>query len=156
MANLIFNGGFESGAMAPWQLMVTNDGQVSATAGVTTSSPADGLYSMDIHVASAGTVIWHVDLAQGSLRVVSGKQYSVKFWARASTARSIQICLQGGPPGYGYYGLYTSSSIGTSWSYYTLTFVATATANDGMLEFRVGDTTGDVWLDDVALFATGN
>jgi hypothetical protein len=156
MANLIFNGRFESGTLAPWQLLLTNDGQLSATAGVSSVSPADGLYSADVHIASAGTAIWHADFAQGSLAVIAGKQYTVKFWARASSARSIQLCLQGGAPSYSYYGLYTSQSIGTSWSYYTLTFVASATANDGMLEFRVGNVVGDVFLDDVELFATGN
>lgn len=44
-------------------------------------------------------------------------------------------------------------AIGTSWSLYSASFTAAATANDGRLEFWVGDVAGNVWLDGVALSA---
>jgi hypothetical protein len=155
-ANLILNGGFETGTIAPWQLQVNNDGSASATASLDNSSPADGAYAMHVNIASAAMTPWHIKLVQGSLAVTSGSQYTVQFWARSSVARTIQVCLQGGAPSYSYYGLYTTVSIGTTWSLYTLTFAATTTAADGMLELRLGSTAGDVWFDDVQMFATGN
>ncbi len=149
--NLLTNGGFEAG-LGKWQLNVSNDGQGKATATVDTGIAAVGTSSAHLDIVSAGTVNWHIDLEQGSLPLSAGVEYRVQFWARADSPRAITVFSQGGAPNYTNYGLSAQFAIGTSWSLYSASFTAAATANDGRLEFWVGDVAGNVWLDDVQLY----
>ena len=149
-ANLLTNSGFESG-LAGWRLVVTNDGQAQAAAAVDSTIAADGNSSAKISVLSPGTINWHIELEQDNLPLASGTEYRVQFWARADSPRTIAVISQGGAPSYPSYGLSAPIAIGTSWGLYAVSFVAPATANDGRLEFWVGDVAGNVWLDDVQL-----
>ena len=54
--NLLDNGGFEDGAMAPWSTY----GGVTAT--VVQDDPAEGLYCLHLDVATLGTNSWDVGL----------------------------------------------------------------------------------------------
>jgi uncharacterized protein (TIGR03437 family) len=148
--NLLSNPGFENG-LTGWHFSVTNDGQANGTAAVDSTIAADGLTSADIKVNSVATVNWHIELEQDNLPLTSGTEYRVQFWARADSPRTITVNSQGGAPNYLNYGLYAQFVIGTSWGLYSASFVAPATANDGRLEFWVGDVAGNVWLDDVQL-----
>jgi len=150
--NLLMNGGFESG-LSGWQLNVSNDGQGKATATPDSSIVADGSASAHIDIISPATVNWHIGLEQDNIALTAGKNYQVQFWARADTPRTITVFSQGGAPNFTNYGLSAQIAIGTSWSLYSASFTAAATANDGRLEFWVGDVAGNVWLDDVALSA---
>ncbi len=149
-ANLLSNPGFENG-LTGWHLSVTNDGQANGTAAADSSMAADGLASVHIAINSPGTVNWHIELEQDNLALTSGTEYRVQFWARADSPRTITVISQGGAPNYPNYGLYAQIAIGTSWGQYSASFLAPATANDGRLEFWVGDVAGNVWLDDVQL-----
>jgi uncharacterized protein (TIGR03437 family) len=148
--NLLANSGFETG-LTGWQLNVFADGQAQATAALDSIVTADGNSSARITIESAGTMQWHVDLEQDSIPLTAGANYQVQFWARADSPRTITVFSQGGAPNFPNYGLDAQISIGTNWSLYTASFVATNTANDGRLEFWVGDVAGNVWLDDVQL-----
>jgi uncharacterized protein (TIGR03437 family) len=148
--NLLQNAGFE-GSLAIWKLDVFADGQGKATATVDSGIAADGNSSAHINVQSAATVNWHIDLEQDNLPLTGGTSYQVQFWARADTPRTIVVTSQGGAPNFPNYGLYAPISIGTSWALYSASFTAPTTANDGRLEFWVGDVVGNVWLDDVQL-----
>ena len=149
-ANLVTNSGFENG-LTGWRLILNNDGQAKATASVDSAIAADGLSSAHIAINSPGTVNWHIDLEQDNLPLAAGTEYRVQFWARADSPRTITVFTQGGAPSYPNYGLSAQIAIGTSWSLHSASFVAAATANDGRLEFWVGDAAGSVWLDDVQL-----
>jgi hypothetical protein len=146
--NLIANGGFESG-LKDWQLDFFNDGKGSATVKADSANPEDGKYDAEISVASAATADWHISLEQDNLPITAGVEYQVKFWARASSPRYITLNLQGTAPNYPNYGLWTQTTIGTTWKQYTASFLASATANDARLEFWFGNAAGQVWLDDV-------
>jgi hypothetical protein len=153
MPNLVGNGGFENGTLAPWSLLVTNDGQSSASVIADSTSAIDGAYSARIGVASSSAVNWHIDFEQGSLTLVAGQTYKVQFWARADSSRPIEIFTQGGPPSFAAYGLDATVPIGTGWSLYSAEFVAQVNAQDARLEFWCGSAAGNIWLDDVQLFA---
>jgi hypothetical protein len=150
-ANLLTNGGFESGSLAPW-LFSESGAQTVASAALDTTNFESGTASAHITVTVAAPSNWEVDVEQDSLPVNTGTTYQVQFWAMGDSARSIQVAIQGGAPSFAYYGLDTPLAIGTKWQLYTLTFVSTATASDGRLEFWFGATAGNVWLDDVQLF----
>jgi hypothetical protein len=154
--NLIVNGGFESGTLSPWTLLLNKDGVVAGTLTLDSTTAAQGTTSAHIAITSAGTANWHADLEQSSLSLVAGATYAVRFWAKADSARSFPIVLQGGAPNYAIYGLDANVSIGTTWQLYTVTFVAPTTASDGRLQFYLGSNTGNVWLDNIQLFNTAN
>jgi uncharacterized protein (TIGR03437 family) len=152
--SLLTNGGFEAG-LSGWTFLVYNDGQVSATATIDTTVAADGAASAMIHVATPGTMQWHVDLEQDNVPLTAGAGYSLQFWARSDSPRSITVSSQGGPPNYLSYGLSQAISLTPSWQFFTASFTAPLTANDGRIQFFVGDVAGSVWLDGVALLPVG-
>jgi uncharacterized protein (TIGR03437 family) len=149
-SNILQNGGFEN-AITGWQLNVNNDGQAKANLSLDSSVAAVGSSSAHVQVLSAGTAGFHVDLEQGGLSLTAETDYQVQFWARSDSPRAITVFSQGGPPNFTNYGLGTQINIGTSWTRYSMVFTAPVTANDGRLEFWVGDIAGDVWLDGVQL-----
>jgi hypothetical protein len=60
-ANLLSNGGFESG-LSGWSYFVEDDGQASATITVDSSMAAEGSASAHIDVATADSYSWQVNL----------------------------------------------------------------------------------------------
>jgi hypothetical protein len=151
--NQIQNSGF-SGHLPPWRLSVNNDGSARGTAAVDNSGGVDGGPAALISVTSPGTAAWHIDFQQGNLSLKAGQEYIIQFQARGSSSLTFQLSMQGGTAPYPYYGLPgTNLTVGTSWSPYSVSFVAPATANDAILEFRVGSQAGELWLDKVQLSA---
>jgi uncharacterized protein (TIGR03437 family) len=149
-ANLIQNGDFERGP-AGWQLNVFNDGQGHATAATDSQIAADGNLSAQVIVGSPGTANWHITFEQDNLPLTGASNYQVQFWARSDTPRTIFVQTQGGAPNFPNYGLGIQFTVGPSWNLYSASFTAPVTANDGRLEFWVGDVAGSVWFDDVSL-----
>jgi len=149
--NLLTNGGFENG-LAGWSLFVNNDGQASATVTLDNSIAAEGSAAAHIDVTSADSGSWDVNLFQASLPVAAGANYQVQFWARSDSPRTITVDVASSNPPYANYGLDSEVSLDTTWRLDTLTFVSSATATDGTLQFDVGDVAGNVWIDGVQYF----
>jgi uncharacterized protein (TIGR03437 family) len=146
------NGGFEN-SLSGWALLVSGDGAARATVELDTTVAAHGNSSAVIHVTKPGTMPSHVNLEQDNISLKSGTNYKVQFWARSDTPRTITVFSQGGAPNYPGYGLSVPIALTSTWQFFTASFVAPTTANDGRLEFWVGDQAGSVWLDDVTLFS---
>lgn len=148
-ANILSNPGFESG-FAGWTLGVNSpaNGWVVPD----TSLFAEGNQSAHIGIATAGYSSWQVELEHPNVPLTAGVTYQLQFWARTSAPRAIALNAMGGAPGYPQYGLASSVAIDTTWRQYSVSFVATATANDGRLQFYVGDIPGEVWIDYVQLY----
>jgi Carbohydrate binding domain len=153
MPNLITNGGFGTGSLSPWTLSVSSG---TATAALDSTTAADGTTSAHVHVTLAASSNWQIDFASARFPLVSGKQYTVSFWAKSDVSQTIQVATQGGSPNWSYYGMNTMFSVGTTWARDSLTFTSTATASDTALEFFLGAKASNIWLDDVQVFATGN
>jgi len=151
--NLITNGGFETGSLLPWALSVSAG---KATAALDSTTEADGATSAHVNVSSAAPSNWQIDFGSARFSLVSGKQYTISFWAKSDVAQTIQVATQGGAPNWSYYGVNTMFSVGTTWARDSLTFKATTTASDTALEFFLGGKASNIWLDDVQVFATGN
>jgi hypothetical protein len=152
MPNSVLNGGFEGGIFTPWKLLINADGYANASAAPDTTTSVSGTASALIKVNVAGTANWHINLEQDNLPFIAGKSYILSFWAKASSARSIQLVTQGCAPSFANYGLYSTVSITTGWAQYTVSFTAPVTATDGRLQFWLGNAAGNVWLDDVQLY----
>jgi uncharacterized protein (TIGR03437 family) len=150
--NLLDNGGFEQG-LSSWTLIVNNAAGAAATASSDTVISAEGAASAHIAVSSVDSVNWHIDFEQDNLSFAAGAPYRLQFWARADTTRTITVNSQGGAPNFPSYGLSAQFTIGPNWSLYTASFLAPISATDGRLEFWVGDSIGNVWIDGVQLAA---
>jgi hypothetical protein len=152
-SNLIVNGNFSSGSLPPWELLITADGQVAGSAALDSTTAAPGeTTSAEITTTSAGTANWHLDFEQPDLPLLAGATYQVQFWAVANGAASFEIQMQGGAPDYPIYGLDNTINVGTTWQLYTASFVAPSTVTDGRMQFFLGSTAGNVWLDYVQVY----
>lgn len=148
--NMLANGGFETASLSPWLLTTSSTAVASAVA--TISVAADASYSAAVTVSQVGASYVDVDFWQTSLPFTSGKTYVVKFWARSSTARTLQMDAQTGSPDWTLLGLSKTVSVGTGWTQHSFTFIPTVSATKGRLEFHVGSAATTVWLDDVQLY----
>ncbi len=149
--NEIINSGFNTN-LSSWVLNLTSDGSAKATASLDATNGMNGGPAAHISVTSPGTSAWHVEFQQSNLPVTAGQEYQVQFWARASVPLTFQTAVQSGASPYNYYGT-AIENVGTTWAQYSLSFVAPTTANNGVIEFQVGGQVGDLWLDNVQLFA---
>ena len=148
VSNMLANAGFESG-FTGWNLDI--NAPASARVVADTSIVAQGNNSAHISVTTAGSAAWQVSFEQDSVALTAGVSYQLQFWARADNPRNVIVNEMGGAPTYAAYGPQTSVAITTSWVLYTVSFVAAATANDGRIQFFMGDAAGNVWIDGVVL-----
>lgn len=150
-ANMLTNPAFENG-LTDWSLQLNTP--AVATVAADTSIVAQGTASAHVDITTAGTAGWEVSFEQDNIPLTSGMSYQLQFWARSDAPRNITLNAQGGAPNYAQYGLQQSVAIDSNWTFYTLSFVSTATASDGRIQFFVGDIAGNVWIDGVTLTAT--
>ena len=149
--NQLTNSQFSSG-LTGWSFAVTNDGSARATLSLDSTTTMGSTDSAHLDVASAGTAAWHIDLEQDALSLTAGQEYQLQFWAKSDTTFPIQIAIQAGAPSYAYYAPSSCVAVNGAWNQYSISFVASATAKDGRLQFRLGGGTGNLWLDGIELF----
>ena len=144
---LLQNRSFESGT-TPWVLSKT--APAAGTFTRVTDTKNDGTYSALLTITTSSTNGWYVQFVQPNITITSGKKYTIKFWAKASTNRALPFVLQkyAAP-----YTVYSSSSVNitTAWQQYTTTYQATTSDTNVFLGFNVAQTTGSVWLDNLSL-----
>jgi len=150
--NLVSNGGFEQGANG-WYLYVADDGHAAATSAIDSNISAEGGNAFRIDITGPDSDEWNINVSQGNVPLTAGATYQLQFWARASKPVSIVADMQGGPPDYPNYGLYTWVNLTSTWQLYNLTFQAPTTANDGAVQFNVGPAAASIWIDGVQLTA---
>ena len=151
-ANLVQNGSFESAFTGNWQFSVNASQGAAATLQRTTSTAADGTYSAQVSVTSVGTSNTNVQLWQGGIPIQQGQVYTLQFWAKADTARTIQMNVGQNGGNFPTYGLnYPALGLGGDWQRYVLYFQATATDPAARLNFYFGAQAGNAWLDNVSL-----
>jgi hypothetical protein len=148
--NELTNSEFTSG-LTGWSFQVTNDGSAEATLVLDNTTTLGSKESAHLDVVSAATAAWHIDLEQDRVPISAGQEYQLQFWAKSDTTFPIQIAIQGGAPAFAYYAPASSVTVSGAWNQYSISFVATTTANDGRLEFRLGGGVGNVWLDGIQL-----
>lgn len=134
------NPGFENSVSTGWVFATT----VGSTVTRDVSTAADGMASAKVHLTSAaGNVYSTMFTTTGSIPYVEDT-HSATFWAKASQPRTIYIVpvnLEDGPMGM------REIPITTTWQRYQVTVAGQV--GIAKLQFRLGNYTGDVWLDDV-------
>lgn len=148
--NLLQNSSFDqtgSNWLNKWWFEA--DSGAAATISQDTTTAADGAASARIDVTNSSSVGWHVQLMNG-LGIISGRTYTVSFWAKAETPRTIELNISHRvSPFTNYFD--AKASLTQSWQKFTYTFNSHVTDNDVLLLFYFANNTGNVWLDGVSV-----
>jgi len=146
----VTNPSFETDVTTGWTFGVYG---ATADASRSTTTAVVGSASADLHVTTPGSVAWSVVFnTTGSLAMTQGQNYSATFWAKASTPRTVSVAAaKAGGGSVDARGV----DLTTSWKQYQVVLVPSASAT-AMLQFQIGTTAGDIWLDDVHLQAGVN
>ncbi len=152
--NAIQNPGFEQnipfGYPGPWRSSVTSPAKSTLTRDTTDFASGTASARVDITTASRD---WHVQLLQPNVPLTANKVYTLTFYARATSNRTVRAALQKNSAPYPVY-IDKTFSIGTTWQPYTLSFTPSTTDAKALFNFNLGAATGSVWIDDVGLATT--
>lgn len=147
----IVNGSFERPLVEAWTGYIATDEGAAAVIDRDASSGKSGPTALKVVVSQSSGTDWHVAVQQWNRRVVAGKSYNVSFWAKADAPRPLTVGMQKGGPDWRGYGLWDRVQLSTTWERYTVSFVASETANDALFQLFFGETTGTVWVDNVRI-----
>lgn len=143
----VINGDFEDG-LNNWSWWVaSNDGAV-ATFDVDVTGGISNTAAAHIAVTSAGST-GSVEFRQFDMETATGQSYTLSFWARSSVTQTIRASIIKQTEPWTDHGFNVKAVVTSKWQHFHLSDDASVTANDGKLEFLVGDVVGKLWLDNV-------
>ncbi len=140
--NLILNGDYSSG-LDNWDPWVNPNSQAIAQF---YNSNGAALINID----EIGNNTWDIQHIQNNLVFDAGKQYLIKFDARATGNRPVNIAISRTVPSYAGY-LYSSQQLTTQWQSYEIPFNPNQNISNGRLVFNLGASARDVFIDDVEI-----
>jgi hypothetical protein len=155
VANMLTNGGFESGAIGPYGTY----GTVTATvvtecAGADVpEGPIEGKYSLHLEVAAAGTNNWDIGMTNGTHTLQKGKKYTFSCFMKCKSG-TLQVRMKpelSADP----WTAYNESvvTVTDTWTEYsTTTPVFTADTTPFSPTFHFGFAPGDFWIDGIRLY----
>ncbi len=140
----VTNPSFESDVSTGWTFGAFPAGSATLVRDPTTA--AVGTSSAKVTVTTPSTVDWYINLTTvGTLAVVPWQQYSVTFWAKASSPRTFKVIMSKSGSGD---VAYRSLTVDTQWRQYQLVMQPNQSTTS-KLAFYLGLEAGDVWFDDV-------
>ncbi len=113
-----------------------------------TTTAASGNASAKLHINQASSIWYEVNLTTGSTTSVSaGRRYAATFWAKASTARRINVVIApAGQPSY------AEQLVPLTADWQQSQVVLTPNGSGSVyLRLDLSETAGDVWIDDIHL-----
>jgi hypothetical protein len=145
----IADGGFEAAALHPnWQHELHN-GAVASFARVS-GAAAVGNGAARIAIANATGTGWHIQFKHVGFSLQKDTAYKIRFWARASAPRPVEVSLLRNDAPYTWYGGFTAN-LTTAWQQFTATIAPNENITNGRLSFNLGSASDTVWIDDVSL-----
>lgn len=148
-ASLLPDAGFET-SLGDWGLWF--DSGYSASVSRDGQTAAAGAASARIDVSQSLGTDWQVSLSHDAVPVISGKPYTLSFWAKADRAgRLLSSWIQQGVEPWRQYVDFGAVQLGTNWRYFELSATAEASNAAAELLFGLGQSTGTVWLDNIRL-----
>ncbi len=144
--NLVSNAEFDS-ALSNWSTYSGQNGS-SATSSVVTNGGLSGTNSALINISNGGSVGSSDVQFWNNVSLVSGKTYEVIYQAKAVSNRTMRVQLHqdgGGWTGYGEHTINLSSSAAT----YSFEVTMSTTDNNARLNFFLGGSSANVWIDGV-------
>jgi hypothetical protein len=108
--------------------------------------------SVRINITKAGRMGWHVQFNQPGLKVRAERPYTLTFWAKADTRRSVGVLLgQAQAPWHGL-GFTGTARLTAGWKRFRFVFLPSAADDNARLNFTdLARKTGSVWLAGISL-----
>jgi len=130
--------------------------QHDSAVGSTQAGTFDGRTGVKITVTKAGSANWNIQLNQGAQTIVKDKLYTLGFWAKADTARTLGVAL-----GLNYDPWSTLESrnynIDSTWKYFETRFIASASDTNVRINFNgFGNQLATVYLANVSFKSGGS
>lgn len=138
------DGGFDSGTCNYW---LFNDSRDNASFDMTTGDCIDGLFKAEIDIGDSG-IFYEEELMQ-LVSVQAGRTYNLSFYAKASPASGIKVCVQNNSDPWNNYGLWKEINLTSSWTKYQYIFQPTVTDEFARLDFMIGEWAGYKYFDAV-------
>ena len=150
--NLLENGNFETGAVAPW--ISYGDTTLAVVKELTDASipdnPIEGEYCLHVTVNSAAANFWDIGIKHAGHVFQAGKKYTLSAFLKTSDGtRQINFKpeIDGAP--YTGYGEQTIT-INSEWQeYHVTTGVLASNVDPASITFHLGFSAVDFWMDDV-------
>jgi hypothetical protein len=95
-----------------------------------------------------------VAVNQANKSLTAGQAYTIAFWAKASTTRSIRAVIQLQNSPYTEITNQTANLTG-AWTRFSYTFTPSASTAAAMLNFNLAGAGGNVWIDAISLCRAG-
>jgi len=152
VVNILENGGFETGDMAPWSTYGPGTSEVvtELTGAAVPEAPIEGTHALHITIPSAGANFWDAGLQHGGHVFESGKKYTLSAFLKTKSGElniNFKPELAQDPwDGYGAQA-FTMTEEWTEFS--TTTPVFTADVNPASITFHIQYDVGDFWVDGV-------
>ena len=152
--NLLTNGGFESGQIAPYGIYGSATGTVvTDCAGATVpEKPIEGKYCLHVVVPAAGANSWDVGMTDSSFTFEAGKKYKFSAWLKTKSG-TLDFRMKperSADPWEGYNEL-VATATDTWQEFSTTTGVIPADVTPASPTFHIGFAAGDFWMDNVKL-----
>ncbi|MEM6316437.1 MAG: collagen-binding domain-containing protein [Bacteroidota bacterium] len=144
--NNIANNEFENGTNGWW--IYSHQSNVANTT-IDNSSQLSGTNAAKITINNTSGTFWHTQLGNSGHTIESGKQYTIKFDAKAAANRKMTVMLQLGGAPYTSYWTQELDLTPTATTYeYTFDATNNITNNISLL-FNVGRSSQTIWIDNV-------
>ncbi|MEN0039151.1 MAG: carbohydrate binding domain-containing protein [Cellvibrio sp.] len=148
-AEKLVNNNFSDG-ISSWNLEQHDTAKASATTG-----SFDGRTGAQIKVTQAGSASWNVQLNQSNLVIVKDQLYTLGFWAKADSSRTLGVAV-----GQAYDPWATLEArnydIATAWHYIEVQFIARQSDNNVRINFNgFGNQLATVYLANVSFKSGG-
>lgn len=148
-ANLLSNGEFDSGSEG-WSSIFQGNAAGGGSFSVVTDAGMSGTSAGKVSITNGGTANWNVEL-YSLLGLESGKTYEVTFKAKAAAARPALVIFQKGSDPYTHYWEQSVSLITATQDFGPYTFTSGITDAAARLNFKIGGSDADVWIDAVVV-----
>jgi len=152
--NLLPNGGFESGEIAPYGTYGTCTTEVvtDCVGADVAEGPVEGNYCLHVVVPTAGANSWDVGMTDGSFTLQAGKKYKFSAWIKTKSG-TLEFRMKperSADPWEGYNEL-VATATDTWQEFSTTTGVIPADVTPASPTFHIGFAAGDFWMDNVKL-----
>ncbi|MEN1785144.1 MAG: carbohydrate binding domain-containing protein [Bacteroidota bacterium] len=123
----------------------------SASLSVVTNANMSGSNAGLVNISNGGSNSWAVGLTTGGISLTNGTTYTISFKAKAQSSKGITVdILDGNTWKKGFY-----PTISTGVNTYSFTYTANTTSSNYKLNFLIGGSSANVWVDDVDVTSGG-